>query len=420
MSAFDLQTWLGAPCLLVLDCSNAGRIIDALGSMMATSSSSGSPPGQGGSSSAGAAQSSPPTGGAVLGEDVIILGACDNAAQLPTNPELPADIFTCCLTTPLRMALRFACRNALLYVPGAAIDTLPGTLSDRRSPLGELNWIFTAITDSIAWDMLPRHLFRRLFRQDLLLASLFRNFLIAQRVMARSGLYPVSAPPLPPMHMHPLWESFDLVAEAAICDEYTRRDRGGPPPSPSPFFSDQLTAFEVWLRLGARGTQRPPEQLPILLQVLLSPTHRLRALTLLGRFVSLGAWAVGEMLSVGIFPYILKLLLSAASELRPPLLFIWAKVLLYDTSCQTDLQRDSAHAFFIESLKPLQAAVQPVPAATSKSEGTEGGGGGAGSSPTVPPPIQARARRAGHLQPRAAVVVTCHHARTRPVRMQAQ
>ena len=36
-----------------------------------------------------------------------------------------------------------------------------------------VNTIFTAITDSIAWDMLPREVFRRLFRQDLLLASLF-------------------------------------------------------------------------------------------------------------------------------------------------------------------------------------------------------------------------------------------------------
>ena len=114
----------------------------------------------------------------------------------------------------------------------------------------------------------------------------------------------------------------------AICTEASRRnDVTAPPaPTPSPFFSDQLTAFEVWLRLGARASQRPPEQLPILLQVLLSPTHRLRALLLLGRFVALGAWAVGEMLAVGIFPYILKLLLSAASELRPPLLFIWARV----------------------------------------------------------------------------------------------
>ena len=106
-----------------------------------------------------------------------------------------------------------------------------------------------------------------LFRQDLLLASLFRNFLIAQRVMNAAGLYPVSAPALPPMHHHPLWDSFDLVAEAAICAELARRDRGAPSPPPSTFFSDQLTAFEVWLRRGARGSRRPPEQLPILLQV---------------------------------------------------------------------------------------------------------------------------------------------------------
>ena len=166
---------------------------------------------------------------------------------------------------------RFASRNALLYIPGEVIDTLPGTLSDRRSPLGEINWIFTAITDSIAFDMLPRALFRRLFRQDLLLASLFRNFLIAQRIIARCGLYPVSSPPLPPMHQHSLWEAFDLVAEAALCEEYSSRERGGGGvPAPSPFFSDQLTAFEVWLRLGSKGARRPPEQLPILLQVLLS------------------------------------------------------------------------------------------------------------------------------------------------------
>jgi regulator-associated protein of mTOR len=40
---------------------------------------------------------------------------------------------------------------------------LPQT--DRKTPLGELNWIFTAITDTIAWNVLPRALFQKLFRQ---------------------------------------------------------------------------------------------------------------------------------------------------------------------------------------------------------------------------------------------------------------
>ena len=36
------------------------------------------------------------------------------------------------------------------------IEKIPGRLTDRRTPLGELNWIFTAITDTIAWNTLPR------------------------------------------------------------------------------------------------------------------------------------------------------------------------------------------------------------------------------------------------------------------------
>lgn len=36
------------------------------------------------------------------------------------------------------------------------VRRIPGRLNDRRTPLGELNWIFTAVTDTIAWNMLPR------------------------------------------------------------------------------------------------------------------------------------------------------------------------------------------------------------------------------------------------------------------------
>ena len=84
---------------------------------------------------------------------------------------------------------------------------------------------------------------------------------------------------------------------------------------PSSFFEEQLTAFDVWLSHGSEE-RTPPEQLPIVLQVLLSQAHRLRALDLLGRFLDLGAWAVNLALSVGIFPYVLKLLQSSQRELR--------------------------------------------------------------------------------------------------------
>ncbi len=59
-------------------------------------------------------------------------------------------------------------------VPLEIADNIPGKDNDRRTPRGELVWIFTAITDTIAWDTLPFSMFQKLFRQDLLVASLFR------------------------------------------------------------------------------------------------------------------------------------------------------------------------------------------------------------------------------------------------------
>ncbi|CAG2120590.1 unnamed protein product, partial [Medioppia subpectinata] len=214
--------------------------------------------------------------------------------------------------------------------------------------LGELNWIFTAITDTIAWNTLPRDLFQRLFRQDLLVASLFRNFLLAERIMRTYDCTPVSYPALPPAYHHPMWNAWDLAVDLCLAqlDPIVNENAQY---KHSQFFSEQLTAFEVWLKLGARP-DRHPEQLPIVLQVLLSQVHRSRALDLLGRFLDLGPWAVHLALSVGIFPYVLKLLQSSARELRPLLVFIWAKVLAVDQSCQADLVRDNSHRYFLSVL----------------------------------------------------------------------
>ena len=74
----------------------------------------------------------------------------------------------------------------------------------------------------------------------------------------------------------------------------------------------------------------PPLPSPLPLQVLLSQTHRYQALELLGRFLDLGPWAVNLALSVGIFPYVLKLLQSKNKELQPILVFIWSKILAVD------------------------------------------------------------------------------------------
>lgn len=287
-------------------------------------------------------------------ENCFQLAACEAHQILPMQPDLPADLFTSCLTTPIKMALRwFIQKNDLRLIPKVTldlIDRIPGSLGDRRTMLGELNWIFTAITDTIAWDVLPRDLFQRLYRQDLLVASLFRNFLLADRIMRTHDCTPVSHPKLPKTYHHPMWRAWDMVVD--LCLSQLVDVLGDSVPfKTSTFFAEQLTAFEVWLDLDHSSNQQPNHQLlPIILQVLLSPVHRLRALDLLSRFLNLGPGAVNSALSVGIFPYVLKLLQSNAREVRPFLLSIWAKILAMDRRCQVDLVRDHYHRYFLAIL----------------------------------------------------------------------
>lgn len=62
------------------------------------------------------------------------------------------------------------------------IQSIPGQLNDRRTPLGELNWIFTAVTDTIAWNTLPRGkifiLCLKCFNQNLTLPKQLSYFMV--------------------------------------------------------------------------------------------------------------------------------------------------------------------------------------------------------------------------------------------------
>ncbi|XP_052865400.1 regulatory-associated protein of mTOR [Anopheles cruzii] len=386
LSIYDLQMWMGAPSIYVYDCSNAGIIVNSFNTfaeqhesemeqMRNRSGSTASHTDQ--QQSQQPAQQAPPDGSAgnrssplpgggapppatTTYRNCIQLAACAADQLLPMNPSLPADLFTSCLTTPIKMALKWftlqSTSELVPYVDEDMIDKIPGQLNDRRTMLGELNWIFTAITDTIAWNTLRPELFQKLFRQDLLVASLFRNFLLAERILRAYDCTPISSPALPPSYRHPMWSAWDLALDLALIQLPDILEKGKPFQH-SPFFEEQLTAFQVWLE-GSTEQRSPPEQLPIVLQVLLSQVHRLRALELLGHFLDLGPWAVNLALSVGIFPYVLKLLQSSAPELRPFLVFIWAKILAVDGTCQIDLVRDGGHRYFLLALQDTNPAAQ--------------------------------------------------------------
>ncbi|OQR91926.1 regulatory-associated protein of mTOR [Achlya hypogyna] len=326
---YELQAWVGTPSIYVFDCSSAGVLLQHFSAAT----------------------------------DAFVLAACGPDEILPMQPDMCADVFTSCLTTPITVALRwFLSQNerSMGHLEPSVIDRIPGKLTDRKTPLGELNWIFTAITDTIAWNLLPAPLFQTLFRQDLLVASLFRNFLLAERIMTTLGaaagghaltaaLHAVLAASAAVDRTPPV----DLAAETCLSQLQAVL---APPSLPqeitfhhSRFFAEQLMAFEVWLQFGSKA-KPPPQQLPIILQMLLNQALRVRALVLLTHFFDLGPHAVNLTLSVGIFPYVERLLQSPAPELRHVLVFVWTKIVALDPSCQADLVKIDGQQYFLNHL----------------------------------------------------------------------
>ncbi len=194
LSVSDLRQWAGKPTIVILDCSSAGVLVPFLTAPPAETPTS-TPPRVSSPILAGGGPSSLEQQQRNNNDDEPIITTMDEAAShwvkdtivlcptsedewLPMNPEYPADIFTSCLTTPIQMALRWFIRNNRLSMgalfnenntngndnrpqnyhhigddgPDIAVDSIPGQANDRKTPLGELNWIFTSVTDSIAWN----------------------------------------------------------------------------------------------------------------------------------------------------------------------------------------------------------------------------------------------------------------------------
>lgn len=443
VSLYDLQTWLGAPCIYVYDCNSAGNIVTNFQRFVQKRIRD---------EEEGISNATAPSRASAYAE-CFQLASCRSDELLLMSPELPADLFTCCLTCPIEISVRvFLMQSPLkdskysMFFKNSSDSStdpqnsfkanvpnvnIPGVLSDRRTPLGELNWIFTAITDTIAWTSLPRPLFKKLFRHDLMVAALFRNFLLAKRLMPWYNCHPVSDPELPDsIADHPMWKSWDLALDEVL-DKLIQDFKNAPPSADletkmilqqqelsqnqqsqqqqqelksgsiqeksrfavanlstmslanhpaalatskkssanvsqvgqqqqqqqpqqqfTGFFEQNLTAFELWLKY-ASNTRHPPEQLPVVLQVLLSQVHRIRALVLLSRFLDLGPWAVYLSLSIGIFPYVLKLLQSPAPELKPILVFIWARIMSIDyKNTQAELMKEKGYMYFVSVLVP--------------------------------------------------------------------
>uniref|UniRef100_A0A673ZXN0 Regulatory associated protein of MTOR complex 1 n=1 Tax=Salmo trutta TaxID=8032 RepID=A0A673ZXN0_SALTR len=99
LSVYDLQTWMGSPSIFVYDCSNAGIIVKSFKQFALQREQE---------LEVAAINPNHPLAQMPLPpsmKNCIQLAACEASELLPMNPDLPADLFTSCLTTPIKIAL---------------------------------------------------------------------------------------------------------------------------------------------------------------------------------------------------------------------------------------------------------------------------------------------------------------------------
>ena len=340
----DILSYCGSPTIFVLDCNGAGGVLNAWKKVL---------------------------GHEVANSRDLFLCACSDGEYLPSNPRLPADILTSCLTTPVRIALdwyiNYSHRQLLLPdVTEAMIHNIPGELSNRKTVLGEINWIFTAVTESIAWATLPRAQFYATFRTDLVVVkTLFRNFLLADKLLREMDCTPVSHPPLAPdTHLHEMWGAWEVALEGilsqlpSLLDENMKLKPNADYKS-SPFFGDQLTAFRVWLDVG--NTEELPVQLPCIVLGLVQTSYRVRALTLLCRYLDIPnkVLASSNALYCGAVPILTKLLTHTDVILL--LIVVWLQLARVDGDYACgELLRHQAERSLLKLLATPSSSVTTV------------------------------------------------------------
>lgn len=147
-------------------------------------------------------------------KDYYLLCSCSQNEEMPKNPYLPRDFLTCVLLSPIKMLI-------LCFIINYYPDKLK---SSEFDPMEDINpevsdyfmKIIIAITETIAYECLPRELFLKLFRSDESIAKIFQRFIIAQYLLNFFNLHPISYPTVPQLENHQAWKYLHFVVEKYI------------------------------------------------------------------------------------------------------------------------------------------------------------------------------------------------------------
>ncbi|KAL2520537.1 Regulatory-associated protein of TOR 1 [Forsythia ovata] len=126
-----LDSWLKTPSIYVFDCSAARMIVNSFVKLHDWTTLSFGP--------------------SMM--DCILMAACEAHEIPPQSAEFLVDFFIYDL---LNSSYKFCPRTLLHeFIDYSLIDKISGRQTDRKTFLWELNWIFTAVTDTTAWNVLP-------------------------------------------------------------------------------------------------------------------------------------------------------------------------------------------------------------------------------------------------------------------------
>ncbi|XP_055598229.1 protein raptor homolog [Uranotaenia lowii] len=214
----DVQTCIGNPAIHIYDCFSAEELM----------------------------------AGADNYPECVFLASCSRNEQLPVWKDLFSRVLSCPVTTALEVYV-------LKSGNPKSIDLNQDYQWGRHSIMGQLDWALTLITDTIASQSLPDDMFRKLFREDFLLSTIMRRFLLAQRLMKAHGKTTVSRPALPVCSNHKLWQIWDQLVEGAVRQlQKTNQEEYSP-----------MDIFFKWILAEDQG----PEMLPLICHALLIPKH---------------------------------------------------------------------------------------------------------------------------------------------------
>ncbi|OHT10466.1 hypothetical protein TRFO_20199 [Tritrichomonas foetus] len=189
----------------------------------------------------------------------LCLCATDTDEKLPSDPHLPRDFLSSCLLSPIDMSI--LCYILQYYrtsfpSPDFPLTYLKHTLhekeqkdneqkDEKKFPTKIFSKLLTTIVDSIVSDFLSPAEYSRLFRKDKLVASLFRNFVLAQYLLIQYNIHPTSNPALPNMSHHPMWVQWNSAIDLWLTSSLSTV-----PSYDSYFYARTINSFKNMMKNG--------------------------------------------------------------------------------------------------------------------------------------------------------------------------